>query len=177
MSVAPCLHTLPVPPPRGRGEGDYVIQAIDAVRACCTALPGVASAEPGRHANEGELILTAEPDAWFAYPWWLEDKAAPDFARSVAIHAKPGYDPCEMLIDPTIPAAKLKIIGKVLRKKLGFRMVMDVIPLDPSLIKGSHGIKPRSPANAPAYSATVDPGRDTLPMGDLRDEMLRIIFD
>jgi hypothetical protein len=60
----------------------------------------------------------------------------------VDIHRKPGYDPVELFLDPKIPAVKLKILGRLLQKKLGFRMLMDVIPLDATLVKGSHGGTP-----------------------------------
>ena len=42
-----------------------------------------------------------ERDSWFAYPYWLDDRLAPDFARTVDIHRKPGYDPCELFFDPS----------------------------------------------------------------------------
>lgn len=48
------------------------------------------------HPNSGELILTAEPGRWFAYPWWQDPAEAPDFATHVDIHNKPGFDPCEL---------------------------------------------------------------------------------
>jgi predicted AlkP superfamily pyrophosphatase or phosphodiesterase len=91
------------------------------------------------HERSGELILISESDAWFTYYYWLDDNRAPDFARTVNIHAKPGYDPCELFIDPRIALPKVKLGWTLLRKLLGFRYLMDVIPLDASLIKGSHG--------------------------------------
>ncbi|NND33605.1 MAG: alkaline phosphatase family protein [Saprospiraceae bacterium] len=91
------------------------------------------------HPRSGELIAIAQPDSWFTYYYWLEDHKAPDFARTVDIHKKPGYDPVEMFMDPKkkliIPRVALKLIAK----KLGFRVLMDFIPLDANLIKGSHG--------------------------------------
>jgi hypothetical protein len=77
----------------------------------------------------------AEPDAWFSYYYWNEDRLAPDFARTVDIHRKPGYDPCELFI-----TSKPRAMFRVAQKKLGFRMKMDVIPLDASLVGGSHGL-------------------------------------
>jgi predicted AlkP superfamily pyrophosphatase or phosphodiesterase len=96
------------------------------------------------HPRSGELIVLAKPDAWFAYPYWLDDERAPDFARTVDIHRKPGYDPCELFL--TSPA---KAATRLLQKKLGFRYRMDVIPLDASLVKGSHGLRP-APEDGPA---------------------------
>jgi predicted AlkP superfamily pyrophosphatase or phosphodiesterase len=97
------------------------------------------------HPRAGEIVAVAEPDAWFTYYYWLDDARAPDFARTVDIHRKPGYDPAELFINPTLAAPKLKIATTLLRKKLGFRILLDVIPLDATLVKGSHG---RPPARA-----------------------------
>jgi predicted AlkP superfamily pyrophosphatase or phosphodiesterase len=105
------------------------------------------------HPRSGELIALAKPDAWFAYPYWLEDDRAPDFARTVDIHRKPGYDPCELFL--TSPA---RAAFRLLQKKLGFRYRMDVIPLDAARVKGSHGLRPAAedgpviagPGEAPA---------------------------
>jgi predicted AlkP superfamily pyrophosphatase or phosphodiesterase len=93
------------------------------------------------HFRAGDLIAVAGENAWFTYYYWLDDAHAPDFARTVDIHRKPGYDPVELFLDPKIPLPKLKIAWRLLQKKLGFRMLMDVIPLDASLVKGSHGRK------------------------------------
>ena len=91
------------------------------------------------HDRSGELILISDADSWFTYYFWEENRKAPDYARTVNIHAKPGYDPCELFIDPTLPFPKLKIAWALLRKILGFRYLMEVTPLDASLVKGSHG--------------------------------------
>ena len=87
----------------------------------------------------GDFIAVAEADAWFTYYYWDDDSKAPDFARCIDIHRKPGYDPVELFIDPDISAPKVKIGTFLLKKKLGFRTLLDVIPLDASLVKGSHG--------------------------------------
>jgi predicted AlkP superfamily pyrophosphatase or phosphodiesterase len=101
------------------------------------------------HERAGDLIAVAQENAWFTYYYWLHDHLAPDFARCVDIHRKPGYDPVELFLDPKIPAVKLKILGRLLKKKLGFRMLMDVIPLDATLVKGSHGARPASVLDYP----------------------------
>ncbi len=119
--------------------------------------PGVASVMSARgkidagmnHPRAGDLIAVAAERAWFTYYFWLDDRKAPDFARCVDIHHKPGYDPVELFLDPKIPAVKLKILWRLLQKKLGFRMLMDVIPLDATLVKGSHGCRPASTADWP----------------------------
>lgn len=94
------------------------------------------------HSRAGDLIAVAAEKAWFTYYYWLEDHRAPDFARTVDIHRKPGYDPVELFLDPKIPAPKIKIAWRLMQKKLGFRMLMDMIPLDAALVKGSHGRRP-----------------------------------
>ncbi|MCC5636762.1 alkaline phosphatase family protein [Nostoc sp. CHAB 5844] len=101
------------------------------------------------HSRSGELVAVAQPDAWFTYYYWLDNYRAPDFARTVDIHRKPGYDPVELFIDPQIKLPQTKIVLKLLQKKLGFRYLMDVIPLDADLVKGSHGCLPPSTAEGP----------------------------
>ena len=103
------------------------------------------------HARAGDLIAVAKENAWFTYYYWLDDARAPDFARTVDIHRKPGYDPVELFLDPKIPAVKLKIAWRLLQKKLGLRMLMDVIPLDATLVKGSHGRRPADKKDWPVF--------------------------
>ena len=103
------------------------------------------------HERAGDLIAIAKKNAWFTYYYWLDDALAPDFARCVDIHRKPGYDPVELFLDPKIPLVKLKILRRLLQKKLGFRMLMDVVPLDATLVKGSHGRIPGSAADFPIF--------------------------
>jgi predicted AlkP superfamily pyrophosphatase or phosphodiesterase len=91
------------------------------------------------HRRAGELIAVAEPDAWFTYYHWLDDRRAPDFARTVDIHRKPGYDPVELFVDPRLRAPKARIGLTLLKRRLGFRTLMEVIPLDATLVRGSHG--------------------------------------
>ncbi|MBU7583846.1 MAG: alkaline phosphatase family protein [Nostoc sp. TH1S01] len=130
---------------------------IPKVRSLLAEIDGVAQVldeteKPAYHLNHsrsGELIAIAQPDAWFTYYYWLDDSRAPDFARTVDIHRKPGYDPVELFIDPQIKFPQAKIALKLLQKKLGFRYLMDVIPLDANLVKGSHGCLPPSPGEAP----------------------------
>ncbi len=103
------------------------------------------------HPRAGDLIAVAKENAWFTYYYWLDDALAPDFARCVDIHRKPGYDPVELFLDPKIPAVKLKILWRLLQKKLGFRMLMNVIPLDATLVKGSHGRIPENEKDFPIF--------------------------
>lgn len=87
----------------------------------------------------GDFVAVSEEDAWFTYYFWTDDAKAPDYARCIDIHRKPGYDPVELFLDPEIKFPVLKIAGFLAKKKLGFRGLMDVIPLDATLVKGSHG--------------------------------------
>jgi predicted AlkP superfamily pyrophosphatase or phosphodiesterase len=120
---------------------------IEPVRRLVAGLPGVERVLDRReqaemaldHERSGELVALARPDAWFTYYYWLDDSRAPDFARLVEIHRKPGYDPVELFLDPAIRFPKLAVGWRLARRALGFRTLMDVIPLDASLVKGSHG--------------------------------------
>jgi predicted AlkP superfamily pyrophosphatase or phosphodiesterase len=127
------------------------------VRTLVAQQPGVAevwgdaekTARGLNHPRAGDLIAVAQERAWFTYYYWHDDRRAPDFARTVDIHRKPGYDPVELFLDPHLPLPRAKIAWRLLQKKLGFRMLMDVIPLDASLVKGSHGGRPANPAEWP----------------------------
>jgi predicted AlkP superfamily pyrophosphatase or phosphodiesterase len=127
------------------------------VRDVLAGLPGVGRilvgperAEIGLdHCRSGEIIAMAAPEAWLAYPFWLDDAQAPDYARTVNIHAKPGYDPCELLLDPRLRWPKGRILARLLQKKLGFRTRLDVVPLDAGLVRGSHGLPAKEAADRP----------------------------
>ncbi len=106
------------------------------------------------HERSGELVLVAESDSWFTYYFWEEDERAPDYARTVNIHAKPGYDPCELFIDPAIPFSKVKIASTLFKKILGFRYLMEVTPLNASLVKGSHGRVTDKDEEGPIFMST-----------------------
>jgi predicted AlkP superfamily pyrophosphatase or phosphodiesterase len=69
------------------------------------------------HERSGEVVLVSEPESWQAYYWWTSDDRAPAFARTVDIHRKPGYDPVELHFDRATRS----------------------IPLDATLVQGSHG--------------------------------------
>ena len=130
---------------------------IAEVKALIAGVPGVERTLAGEerrevhlaHARAGEIVAIADARSWFSYYYWLDDQRAPDFARVVDIHKKPGYDPVEMLADPTIRFLMPKVALKLLRKRLGFRMLMDIIPLDASLIRGSHGRVPDAQSEYP----------------------------
>lgn len=118
------------------------------------------------HPRSGELIALAKPDSWFNYYYWLDETRSPDFAPTVDIHRKPGYDPCELF-----GTSKVRMAGRLIQKKLGFRYKMDVIPLDPTLVKGSHGLEPADPLDG-----AVIVGRDAPDsMLDFKDYVLSIL--
>ena len=106
------------------------------------------------HARSGELVVLSRADRWFTYYYWLDDARAPDFARMVEIHRKPGYDPVELFVDPAIAIPQLAIGYRLAKKALGFRTLMDVIPLDATLVKGSHGRLTDKPEQGPLFITT-----------------------
>jgi hypothetical protein len=117
------------------------------VRALLEKTPGVErvldaegkAAHQIEHLRAGDLVAIAEPKAWFTYYYWFDDQRAPDFARTVDIHRKPGYDPVELLLDPAIRVPALTVGWKLAKKSLGFRMLMDVIRSTRRWSEGSHG--------------------------------------
>ncbi|MGY8915369.1 MAG: alkaline phosphatase family protein, partial [Flavobacteriales bacterium] len=110
------------------------------------------------HERSGDLVLVAEASSWFTYYFWLDDAKAPDFARMVDIHKKPGYDPVELFTDPKDYFVVPKIIWKLLKKKLGFRTLMNVIPLNASLVRGSHGRIPENTDDHPIFISNSKSG-------------------
>jgi len=113
-------------------------------------LEGEALADFGLdHERSGDFVVVADAKSWFTYYFWNEDSKAPDYARMVDIHKKPGYDPVEMVTDPKDKFVMGKVLLKLLKKKLGFRTVMNIIPLKAELIKGSHGRIPENPKDWP----------------------------
>ena len=139
---------------------------IPIIKELLETLPGIDSVldEDGKraygvdHPHSGELVAIAGRDHWFTYYYWLDDAVAPDFARTVDIHRKPGYDPVELFFNPALPAVKLKLAWTLLKKTLGFRYLMDVVSLDATLVKGSHGRLPEDPRTGPVFIST-DPAR------------------
>jgi predicted AlkP superfamily pyrophosphatase or phosphodiesterase len=131
------------------------------------------------HPRAGELVAVSTRDRWFSYPYWLDDSRAPDFARTVDIHRKPGYDPVELFLDPALAAPKLKIAATLLRRKLGFRALLDVIPLDAALVKGSHGRLTDTPDEGPVFMTsepTLLPPGETVDARQVKDTVLAHVF-
>jgi predicted AlkP superfamily pyrophosphatase or phosphodiesterase len=130
------------------------------------------------HPRAGEIVVLSEPDSWFAYPYWLDDRLAPDFARTVDIHRKPGYDPCELLLDPKLIWPKARIMRRLIQKKLGFRTLFDVVPLNPNLVKGSHGLRADHPDDRPILIGDGPPPESTdgLVMTDVHRLLLEALL-
>jgi predicted AlkP superfamily pyrophosphatase or phosphodiesterase len=160
----------------------YVASPADLtrVRDILATTPGVAKVHAGEersaiglnHPRSGELVALSDRDAWFAYPFWLDDRLAPDYARTVAIHHKPGYDPAELFLDPKLAFAKGKVALRLLQKKLGFRMKLDVIPLDAGIVRGSHGLAAADPQDGALLIGDGPPPGDRVAMTDVRELVL-----
>jgi predicted AlkP superfamily pyrophosphatase or phosphodiesterase len=156
------------------------------VRDLLSGLPGVSRVVCGAdrreigldHLRAGDLVVLSDSDSWFAYPYWLDNGAAPDFARTVDIHRKPGYDPCELFFDPSLWWPKGRAIRRLAQKKLGFRTLFDVIPLDPGLVRGSHGVPAARPEDRPVVigEGSTPSQAETIPMTDVHGLLLRALF-
>jgi predicted AlkP superfamily pyrophosphatase or phosphodiesterase len=164
----------------------YVREARDlvAVRTLLAGLSGVAQVldrDAQRewqidHERSGELVCVAEPGCWFAYHYWLEEARRPDFATTVDIHRKPGYDPTELFVDPRLSLPKLRIAWTLLRKKLGMRYLMNVISTDPSLVRGSHGRLFDDPDAGPVFLCSRPEGAaDGIAATAVRERLLGIL--
>jgi predicted AlkP superfamily pyrophosphatase or phosphodiesterase len=130
------------------------------------------------HERAGDLVAIADRNAWFTYYYWLDDRRAPDFARTVDIHRKPGYDPVELFLDPAITRPQITVGWKLAKRKMGFRGLLDVIPLDATLVKGSHG-RQDSGAHGPlclTQQADLLPG-DTIRSTDVHGIILEHLKD
>jgi hypothetical protein len=155
-------------------------EAIPHVVATLKPIAGIAQVLTGEerakvylnNARAGDIILLAQPDSWFAYPFWIDDRLAPDYARAVAIHHKPGFDPCELFFDPKLMFPKLHAARRLIQKKLGFRMTMDVVPLDGFLVRGSHGLAAADPLDRPILIGHGRSPGPSVPMVDVRDLIL-----
>ena len=161
---------------------------VDAVQRLLEATDGIAQVlnrEAQRsagidHPRSGELVAVSAPEAWFTYYFWLDDELAPDYARTVDIHRKSGYDPAELLVNRSLRFPRIRIAGRLLQKMLGFRYYMDMIGLDATVVRGSHGRLPetgRERVQGPVFvcsSRSVE--CDDLPMERLKDRLLQLQF-
>mgnify|MGYP002632172581 FL=1 len=157
---------------------------IPEVRAVLEATEGVAevldreaqAAYGLDHPRAGDLVAVAAADRWFTYYYWLDDEQMPDFARTVDIHRKPGYDPVELFLDPTIRLPAARIAWTLAKKKLGFRTLLDVIGTDASIVRGSHGRLPERPEDGPVFLCTDrSAARERLELHEVRDVLLDLV--
>jgi predicted AlkP superfamily pyrophosphatase or phosphodiesterase len=162
-------------------------ERIGEVKGLLESLPGVETVldQEGKracgldHPRSGELVAISQADRWFTYYYWLDDARAPDFARTVDIHRKPGFDPVELFINPRLAAPKLRIGWRLLQVKLGFRALMDVIGLDTSLLRGSHGRVTDRPEAGPVFISS-EPAllpEGAVPATGVKELVLRHVFD
>ncbi len=131
------------------------------------------------HDRAGDLVLVADHGRWFTYDYWEDDARAPDFARTVDIHRKPGYDPRELLLDPALRLPGAAVAWKLLKKKLGFRQLLDVVPLETNLVRGTHGRTDMRAGLEPVLLTAADGGHegDRVPCTAVHHEILRHLFD
>ncbi|HYF50250.1 MAG TPA: nucleotide pyrophosphatase/phosphodiesterase family protein [Planctomycetota bacterium] len=132
------------------------------------------------HPRTGELLAISAPDKWFTYYYWEDDRKCPPWAHEVDIHNKPGYDPVELFLDPKAPLVIPRIIGRLAMRKLGFRVtIMDFIPFDSTLVKGSHGRLPDRPEQGPVLisSSRKHPTPDKMAATGVKDYLLKLIFE
>ncbi|HLU39474.1 MAG TPA: alkaline phosphatase family protein [Planctomycetota bacterium] len=164
----------------------YVRAAEDLarVRALLAGLPGVAAVldRDGQrrfgldHERSGELVCVAEPGAWFAYHYWLDEARRPDFATTVDIHRKPGYDPTELFVDPKLRWPKLRVARTLAKKALGFRYLMDVIGTDPTIVGGTHGRLFEAPEAGPVFlDSRPDDAAAEVHATEVHDRILRAL--
>jgi predicted AlkP superfamily pyrophosphatase or phosphodiesterase len=160
------------------------VSLVAKVRDLLAELPGVDSVldDDGKrvagldHPRAGELVAVAEPDAWFTYYYWLDDARAPDFARTVEIHRKPGYDPAELFLNPRDRFVRLRAAAALARKRLGFRYTLDVVPLEPSPVSGSHGRLPDDADDGPVLLCSdPTPARDRVGARQVKELLLRVM--
>jgi predicted AlkP superfamily pyrophosphatase or phosphodiesterase len=164
---------------RDRADLERVSELVAAQPGVARVLDAAGKAEVGLdHARSGELVAVAEPGWWFTYYYWLDDERAPDFARTVDIHRKPGYDPVELFLDPDRALVKGRVLFNLAKKKAGFRYLMDVIPLRADLVKGTHGRIGVPPEDGPVLLCSNQRGaRERMAMTEVKDFLLQRLLD
>jgi predicted AlkP superfamily pyrophosphatase or phosphodiesterase len=161
---------------------------IAQVKALLETLDGVEAVldKEGKHAfsidhpRSGELVAIANADRWFSYYYWLNDARAPDYARTVDIHRKPGYDPVELFLDPELSLPMLSVATRLAKRKLGFRSLLDVISLNATAsVKGSHGRLTDDTQDGPLVVSTRPEllEQEVVAATDFKQLILRHLFD
>lgn len=158
-------------------------EALSGVAGIEAILEGASRAEAGLdHARAGDLVCISGRDAWFTYYYWKDAACEPDFARTIDIHRKPGYDPCELFLDPKLSLPMLRIAAFLAKKKLGLRAMMKVIPVDANLVRGSHGRLPDTPDEGPLFLSSMpfgpagpEPSGDVVEMTSVKERVLAML--
>jgi predicted AlkP superfamily pyrophosphatase or phosphodiesterase len=159
---------------------------VDDIARLLSGVPGIDAVLDRRaqaafgldHERSGELVAVSATDAWFTYYYWLDDQRAPDYARTVDIHRKPGYDPAELFLDPALSLPKARVAATLARKALGFRYLMRVIPLDATLVRGSHGRITEALEDGPVLISSEGRAIDgPIEPTQVRDLILAHLFD
>ena len=132
------------------------------------------------HPRAGDLVALSAPDRWFSYFYWEDDRKAPGWAREVDIHRKPGYDPLELFMDPAQPLKLPRMFFRLALRALGFSVgpIMDFVPFDATLVKGSHGRLPSAPEDGPLFitsSGKLKPPEHLAPT-QVKAALLELIF-
>ena len=132
--------------------------------------------ERGELAHErcGEIVVVADSVHWFSHDWWEHSSSAPEYQQTVDIHAKPGYDPRELLLAKGWRGSKARIALKLLAKSVGFKAQFDVISLDTSRIRGSHGRTSAMGATSPIVLPPKNggPQEDVIPATSMKNLFL-----
>jgi len=157
---------------------------IPRVRAVLEATSGVkevldrAAQEPLgiAHPRSGELIAVSTPQAFFSYPYWLDEDKAPDFADCVAIFDKIGTDTCELFLKPGV-AGKLHLAKRLAQLVAGLKVPYNIIDTNDGNVRGARRIARDDPQRGAAAVASWDLGRNgVVPMEDLKDLVLQRMF-
>ncbi|MDP6409692.1 MAG: alkaline phosphatase family protein [Planctomycetota bacterium] len=164
-------------------DAEAAVEVLESLAGVESLWVGDQRAEIGLdHPRAGDLVATSDARSWFTYYYWLDDANAPDFAPTVDIHRKPGYDPCELFVDPRLAFPKLRIARRLLQKVIGMRMLIDVIPIDANLVGGSHGRLPDDPADGPLFlcSRPIEecgpaPGAGGVAMSSVKNRVLQLL--
>jgi predicted AlkP superfamily pyrophosphatase or phosphodiesterase len=157
--------------PSATAEVKELLEGLDGVEQ---VLDSEAMQQHGiAHPRAGELLAIANENCWFTYHYWLDESKAPDFAKCVAIHAKPGWDPVELFLSPGL-GGKLHLAKRILQSKLGIRAPFDVIADDASLIGGSHGRIPTTDGQRAVLITSWDSQvSGVVQMEEIKDILLR----
>ncbi len=169
-----CAHVY-VRDPADRAAVRKLLEGVDGVEQVLD--PGAQRQWGIDHERSGELVLVSAPGRWLAYQYWIDERRRPDFATTVDIHRKPGFDPAELFVDPKIRHPRLRAARVLVRKKLGFRYLMNVIGTDPSMVRGSHGRLPADPTLGPLFIATsgAKPASGTMAATDVSEFLLGLL--